>query len=62
MSTIHRYLGGRFERYTGDGFKLASRYGWFFLSLRTAVYAFHLELGPLSIAVDSCKRRKRSKR
>jgi hypothetical protein len=58
--SIHRYLGSRFERYTGDGFKLTSRRGWFYLGLRTRVYVIHIGLGRLAITFET--KRERNKR
>lgn len=36
-----------------SGWKVSSDKGWFFLSLGTKFYAFHISIGRLSISVDA---------
>jgi hypothetical protein len=47
-----RYLGGRFLRFYGDGFRMQSRAGWFYVALKCNLYRFYLGLGRLTITVD----------
>ena len=37
----------------GEGWKIQSNRGWFFLGVAGRIYAFHLEVGRLSISVEA---------
>lgn len=60
MSIVRYPLG--WERYTGDGFKLASRRGWFFLSVNTRAFLFCAEIWRFGFTVDHSRAGRERKR